>query len=279
MYPSGTRGYRRGLSRPTDLLKQAARRVRDSAPAVAVRRRLYDQKFARTRTWRNLARGLYRSFDEARRDSPPSMPAAYVLDDEAYARDATVEPHDYPALFWLRDRLEAGCTVLDLGGHVGLQYYLYGRYVRYAPATRWIVAEQPHVVPLGREMARARVAPHLSFVEDHAGVDADVFFTAGTIQSIEAPLPALIDRLARRPRAVLVNKLPLYDRETRVTVQNTGRSFTPCYLFNAAELIGSVEALGYRLRDRWKCLDRSIHIPFHDDHDIAAYSGLYFEAR
>lgn len=261
-----------------DFLRAVARRVHDSAPIVALRRRRYDRKFARTHEWKNLARGIHGSFEEARRAAPPSMPASYVLDDEAYARRATVESHDYPALYWLRPMLERGCTLLDFGGHVGVQYYLYERYARYAADLRWIVCEQPSVVALGRELALARGPRHLSFVDDVAGIDADVLLTAGCIQFVEVSLPRLLGRLARLPRAILINKVPLTDQPTRVTLHNTGRSFSPCYLYNAADLIASIEALGYRLLDRWRCPERAMTIPFHPEYRIDAYSGLYFEA-
>ena len=87
---------------PIGLLKAVASTVRDHEPVVGVRRRLYDRRFARTSGWHNLARGLYGSFAEARGDAPATMPVGYVLDDDAYARHATIEAHDYPALFWLR---------------------------------------------------------------------------------------------------------------------------------------------------------------------------------
>ena len=263
---------------PIGLLKAMASTVRDHEPVVGVRRRLYDRRFARSSGWHNLARGLYGSFAEARADAPATMPVGYVLDDDAYERHATVEAHDYPALFWLRAALEGGCTLLDFGGHVGLQYYLYRDYVALAPATRWIVAEQPAVVTRGRALARRRDAPHLAFVEDPAAAGrVDVVMTAGCIQSVEEPFAHLLGRLPALPRAVLINKLPLYDQPTRVTLQNTGCSFTPCTLFNADAFVGSLTALGYRLRDRWQCLDRSIDIPFYPAYRVPTYSGLYFE--
>lgn len=260
-----------------DLLRAAARRVRDSAPVVELRRRRYERMFARTHEYRNLTRGIYGSFEEARRAAPTSMPATYVLDDETYARRATIESHDYPAMFWLRPILERGGTLLDLGGHVGLQYYLYEQYIRYADDLRWIVAEQPSVVDMGRKLALTRAPRHLSFVDGVDGIGADVFLTAGCIQSVEEPLARLLGRLAHRPQAVLINKVPLVDQPTRVTLHNTGRSFSPCHLFNAAELISSIEALGYRLVDRWRCPDRAMTIPFHPDYRVT-YSGLYFQA-
>ncbi len=264
---------------PIDMMHRAAQRVRELPPVVSVRRRLYERHFAQTSGWHNLARGLYRSFDEARAAAPATLPVGYVLDDEAYASHATIEAHDYPAMFWLRDALERGCTLLDFGGHVGLQYYLYRRYLALAPTTRWIVAEQPAVVARGRALAAGRDAPHLTFVEDPAAAaDVDVLLTAGCIQSVEEPFAHLVGRLPQRPRALLINKLPLYDRETRVTLQNTGCSFTPCTLANADEFIASLTALGYRLRDRWRCLDRSIDIPFYPDYRVPTFSGLYFEA-
>lgn len=267
------------MTRRRAILGAVSRRVKDSAPVLALRKRLYDRRFAATHEWRNLARGIFDGFDAARKSAPASMPVGYVLDDEAYAQNTSIEPHDYPALFWLRSELERGTTLLDFGGHVGLQYFAYARYVAYASSTRWIVSEQAHVAALGRELAKDREAPHLSFVEDMTGLAPDIFFSAGCLQSVEESLPSILGRLARRPVHVFLNKLPLYDRETRVTLQNTGRSYTPCRLYNTRELVASIETLGYQLVDRWRCLDRSIHIPFHSQYDVPTYSGLYFTLR
>ena len=267
----------RGSVRIAPFLRSAVRSIRDSGPLITVRRRLYERRFARTHEWKNLTRGVYRTFDEARRAAPSSMPVGYALDDESFVARTRMEPHDYPAVFWLREPLERGCVLLDLGGHVGLQYYLYRDYVPFAPSTRWIVCEQAAVAARGRELAGQRGATGLSFVDALDGIAADAMLTAGTIQFIEEALAHQMRRLARLPGALLVNKVPLHDRETCVTLQNTGRSFTPCYLFNAGELIASIEALGYRLRDRWQVLGRSFRVPFHPGYQIDAYSGLYFE--
>lgn len=260
-------------------LGSARRRLRDSAPVVALRRELYERRFAGTQQWRNLARGLYGSFAEARADAPTTLPTGYLLDDDEFERRTAIEAHDYPAMFWLRPHVERGCTLLDFGGHVGLQYRLYQRYLRYPPTLRWIVAEQPAVVARGRAALAAQPAPHLSFTDDPAAEPVDVLFTAGCIQSVEEPLPALIGRLPRRPAAVLINKLPLVEAPTRVTLQNTGRSFTPVWLYQDAAFVASMTAIGYRLVDRWRCPERHMTVPFHPDYRVDAFAGLYFEAR
>jgi putative methyltransferase (TIGR04325 family) len=55
-----------------------------------------------------------------------------------------------------------------------------------------------------------------------------------------------------------------------------GTAMCPYKLFNRAELIADVEALGYRLIDAWRSPDVHCEIPFLPKYTIDAYSGFYF---
>jgi putative methyltransferase (TIGR04325 family) len=72
-------------------------------------------------------------------------------------------------------------------------------------------------------------------------------------------------------------KVPVYDQPSAVTLQNMGTSVCINHLFNRAEFLADVRALGYELIDAWSSSDCACRIPFHPDHSIGAYSGFYFK--
>jgi putative methyltransferase (TIGR04325 family) len=135
----------------------------------------------------------------------------------------------------------------------------------------------PAITRVGEELARERSASQLSFtnaVEDAR--DCTVFFSAGALQYCEEELVALLARAQARPRHIVLNKLPVYDGESFVTVQSTGRAFHAYRIFNREELVRSVTALGYQLVDDWQNREQHCEIPFTRGRDIEAYSGFYF---
>jgi putative methyltransferase (TIGR04325 family) len=68
----------------------------------------------------------------------------------------------------------------------------------------------------------------------------------------------------------------MYDGETYVTVQSTGRAYHAYRVFNRDELVGGVLALGYRAVDDWDNREQQCAIPFTRGRDVDAYSGYYF---
>jgi putative methyltransferase (TIGR04325 family) len=99
---------------------------------------------------------------------------------------------------------------------------------------------------------------------------------AGALQYCEEPLTSLLHRIGNLPRHLIVNKMPMYDGETFVTVQSTGRAFHAYRIYNRAEFVGEVTALGYRVVDDWTNRETHCEIPFTKGRDIDAYSGYYF---
>ena len=89
-------------------------------------------------------------------------------------------------------------------------------------------------------------------------------------------LRALLAQLGSRPAHLLLNKLPVYDGATFVTVQSTGRAFHPYRIYNRDALVDGTTALGYRLVDAWRNSEQSCRIPLTRGRDIDAYSGFYF---
>lgn len=264
-----------------DVARSVVHRVGALGPVRDLRERLYRREFARTAQWKGLHLGVFDSFAQARAAAPVGgHPVGYALDDDWFAAGAVrICSHDYPILYWLAPLMPSVKVLFDYGGHVGVHYVAYRPHLTYAPTLRWIVGEQPEVAAKGAQLCREKGLTQIEFVTDFSGAEgADVLLSAGCIHFVETPFISQLAAVKRRPRHVLLNKVPIYDKETRVTLQNTGRSFSPCWIYNRAELVASMTALGYELVDQWDCPERSLHIPFHADYSVQRYSGLYFRA-
>jgi putative methyltransferase (TIGR04325 family) len=237
----------------------------------------YERQFVR---WPGAFRGVFTSFDEAMRSAPPGSRVGYDFDElgDLYnERLFRIFPADYPVLFWLSRILSPGSRVFDFGGHVGLAYYGFESYLDYPEDFRWTVYDVPKVVEAGRRLALEHPRNSLRFSTNLGdAADHDVFHASGALQYIEKPFASQLIELGARPRHVLLNKLPLHEGASFVTLQNTMHSYNPYAVFNRTTFIASLLALGYELRDSWVDLERSCRVPFHPAQQVAAYTGLYF---
>lgn len=226
-----------------------------------------------------LFRGVFPSFEVAALNIPRGRRVGYdnpVSATRMLSEWLAVHPSDYPVLFWLEKLLPSSKTVLDWGGSVGLKYFAFRPYLEYATDLVWFVSEVPAVVELGREIAQDKCATALRFTTDFTGIaNADVLLAAGVLQFIDDPFSVLRAQ-PRLPRHLIINKLPVYELPSAVTLHNMGTAFCPYHLFNRPELVLAIETLGYRLVDEWRLPGVACQIPFHPEHSIAAYSGFYF---
>jgi len=260
-------------------------RALELPPFGAWRRRRFDAAFA-SGHYGGEFRGVYRTMAECEAAMPKtSMPAGY--DNEGMAamyRDRLdrVYPGDYPMLLWLGKAFADGATRLfDLGGHVGIGYYAYRRYLDYPAALSWQVHDVPAVMAAGRALAQERDTwGQLSFVEDFgAAADADVLFTSGCIQYLGQTLGERIAGLRERPRWVLVNLLPLHAREAYWTLQSTGRALCPYRVQRTADFVGEFERLGYEKLDQWENAEKRCTIAFDPAHSLDRYHGMALRLR
>lgn len=248
--------------------------------AVQKLRRAHYRRYFESAKGQALHYGVFRSFAEA----AAAEPGAKGFDEAIHASEyddrlGRVFPYDYPVLFWLQ-QIFAGAPALDLvdiGGHVGVHYYAYGNLARFPPGLKWRVIEVDAVAKAGRERAERVGAKGLAFSTSLEALEpADIVISAGALHYVERPL--LWDTIARahtKPAHVLLNKVPLYDGEDFVSLQNIGAGFSPHYVWNRREFVRRFERLGYRLVDDWSVLER--HFELFDDpvHSFGAYSGLY----
>jgi putative methyltransferase (TIGR04325 family) len=238
-----------------------------------------DYRRAFARMPRNQFRGVYASFAEAEAAVPASAPVGYDHEDLAGLyrhRMEKANQSDYAVLLWLKAILDERSFVLDFGGHVGVAYHGWRKYLDYRPGMRWLVHDVPAIAKVGAELARERPSAGLSFTSDLTdGQGCSIFLAAGSLQYVDEPLPQLLTRIGP-PRHLIVNKLPMYDGETFVTLQSTGRSFNAYRIYNRAAFVDEVTALGYRVVDDWVNREQHCEIPFTRGRDIDAYSGYYF---
>lgn len=269
------------MSLALEPLYRAAERISGWPVVGGLLRSRYERRFRANRD-ANLFRGVYRTFDEALASAPGELPTGY--DNPAAAamyldRTRRTHPTDYPVMFWLQRLFSEGCrTVFDLGGHVGVSYYAYRRHLPYPPGLRWRVHDVPAVMARGRSLALERDAERmLSFADDFAAADGhDILAAQGSLQYLPDTLAERLARLGAPPRHLLVNLMPLHDRETFYTLQGLGTAYCPYRVTATGEFLAGLEALRYRLVDTWENPDKKCDIPFHPAHSLDRYHGFYF---
>lgn len=223
--------------------------------------------------------GVYGDFAEACRHIPANRLVGY--DNEPSAQRLAHErlqvfPFDYPVMFWLARVLPECRLLFDWGGHVGISYFAYRRYLALPTDSTWLVCDVPAVVELGRKIASEENARNLHFTTSLDQLaQADVLLAAGSLHFIEDPFAPLA-AAATRPRHVILNKVPIYELPSAVTLHNMGSAFCPYRLFNRTEFVNALQRLGYRLVDEWKSPDLGCRIPYFPSHSIPAYTGFYF---
>jgi len=259
---------------PLPALRQLVERSK--AALMYVRDLEYNRRFER---WPGSYRGVFDSFAEARA-SAPSDKLGFDHAELANLYDFRIGkafPSDYPVLFWLARLLPELSSVFDWGGHIGVSYYSYSKYLNFPDSLRWRVGDVPQIIKAGAELAKARGISALSFSHDIADADGfDLVLANGSLQFVETPFSQSLRALRQPPRHLLINKLPVYAGATFVTLENTIHSYNPYRVGNRDAFVQSIAAEGYSLVDEWQTPDISCHIPLHRDRSIDAYSGFYF---
>ena len=261
-----------------EFLEKAAR----SAWRVPLVGGLLERDYARAFFKRppNRFMGVFPGFAAAAQAVPLDQRVGYDHDELAgmyrHRMDKACQS-DYAMLFWLKDLLPDNPFVVDYGGHVGVSFYGWKSYLNYPSNLRWLVYEVPAIVRGGLQLAAERDSRGLFFTSTLAdGRDCNIFMAAGSLQYVDSSLPALLRDLGSKPRHLFINKLPVYDGESFVTLQSTGRALHPYRIFNRDEFLREVTDLGYHLVDDWVNREQHCEIPFTRGRDIDAYSGFYF---
>jgi putative methyltransferase (TIGR04325 family) len=263
-------------------LIELGKRVSRHAWRLPLVGRVLEADYARSFAQRppNRFRGVYATFAEAEASIPAGARVGYDHAELAGLyrhRMERANQSDYAVLFWLKDILDERSFVFDFGGHVGVSYHGWRNYLDYKPGMRWLVHDVPAIVKVGVELARERPSAGLEFTSDlRAASGCTVLLAAGALQYVDLSLTRLLDEVGSRPQHLIVNKLPVYDGESFVTVQSTGRAFHAYRIYNRGQFVAEAAALGYRIVDDWRNREQYCEIPFTVGRDIDAYSGYYF---
>lgn len=254
------------------------RRLNSFAPIAVLRRWRYERSFASRAT--NQFRGVFKTFEEAMASAPPTKATGFnVPEFEGYfdERHQRLFLYDYPILFWLNRILHSGARVFDLGGNTGVHYTAYSGRLSHWAQIYWEVCEVPLVAEAGRRYAAAQgLGERLTFTSDWKNADgSDCLLSAGTLQYIDVRLADMLRDMQRPPANLLLNKVPLYDGEEYVTLQNGGVHFIAQQVYNRERFVGELESLGYQLVDHWFDNSRSCRVPFHPERDVGRFSGLF----
>jgi putative methyltransferase (TIGR04325 family) len=193
---------------------------------------------------------------------------------------ALVRQSDYAYLLHLRNFARAGMRVVDVGGSIGSACYIAQKFFPLPENFEWAVFDVPAVLEAGRAVAlrEGEKSKGLHFISSlkEAG-PCDVFFSSGALQLIEDTLPEMLQQLPRLPDHVLINRIPAWDREAVVTLNDMGFSLAPYNVFNRNQWVAAVEQLGYKLVDEWACPESNFFsIRFRRGLRLNAYRGFYF---
>ncbi len=224
--------------------------------------------------------GDYASFAAAAASAPQSMPVGYDLAPAADLypdRMVRVLLKDYPALLWLSRAMPTTTRLFDIGGHVGLMYYSYRKYLTFRDDFAWTVCDVPSTVDAGIALARDRGESRLRFttkLDDAAG--SDVILATGSLQYIERPISDLLSSLPMLPAHLLINETPTHASREIITLQNIGVAICPYRIARHGALVASITSLGYELVDSWEDPVRRTQIPYVTGPQEIAYSGFYF---
>jgi putative methyltransferase (TIGR04325 family) len=225
--------------------------------------------------------GAYRSHEEALRHVRPGKLQGYDNEGVSEVSKALMQEvplWDYPVLYWLKHLSPEISRVIDAGGHIGVKYRAFARYLE-LDRIDWIVYDVPAQVRAGR----AEVRPEdrtLSFVERlEDAPPADVLLGSGLLPYLDLPLADLVGRLRRRPRHILLNKVATRDGSAVVTLENFRLADVPYHIRNAREVPEALDALGYDIVDSWIIESLGHRIDTHPELGVTVSRGYAARLR
>jgi putative methyltransferase (TIGR04325 family) len=191
-------------------------------------------------------------------------------------------PSDYPILFYLKSFSIEINSILDIGGSAGNLFYCYDQYLHFSPPFRWTVNEVPANNIAGRQLAQQRNEPRLHFIDSLTECPhADAVLISGALHYFEALPPALMQHLNPPPRHVFINRTPVIEGPTTITIQDAGTYYaiSPARILSRSTLLESMSAANYDLIDEWTIPDFRFPIPLHPKSSANDYSGFYFKLK
>lgn len=229
----------------------------------------------------NSYTGVYSSFEQARSaiDAGATGFDSQVGAGMYSERLDKVFAEDYPALFWLKDLAPKFSKVFDFGGHVGLHFYGLRQRLELPKSCEWVVSDVPQVMAEGERLAKTRGAKGLRFEGGFSGGDgADVFLSSGALQFLEHDsLERALEGYKKRPKHIVLNKLPVTHLQGFVTVQDTWMIKAPYTVFNHDLLVSGLKRLGYSLTDEWANPGHHCMVWREPERSVTEFTGFYFQ--
>ena len=242
----------------------------------------YEEHFQRVAQWERLFSGVYPSFAAAVVVIPATRHNSYDNPDSAtfLGHKGKVRSSDYPVLFWLQRLLPRNPHVFDFGGYLGISFYSFEKFLQYPPDLRWTIYDVPAVVEAGAKLAQEKGCAQLSFTTSFDRVQESTLLLAfGSLQFPQQSFADMLRSLTMRPSHILINKLPLSSQPTFYTLHNMGPALAPYRVANREEFLASMTDLDYELVDSWENPEFGCYIPFHPDHSVRAFSGMYWRQK
>jgi putative methyltransferase (TIGR04325 family) len=242
---------------------------------------LYRRAFNRPYWGGNAYCGVYESYAKAQAQVPTQLSSTYDVEAAGrmyLERLDKVRVSDYPVMYWLSRLLQEGQRrIFDLGGHIGVSYYGFRRYLQYPQDLQWLIHDVPAVVAAGNELARKiDQKQQLSFTLSREDADGlDVLIASGALQYLDYTLPEMLREFSNPPRHLLINMTPMHPRRGYFTLQNIGVAICPYRVMAIPEFLEDLQALGYTVVDRWESLERELTVPFAGDCTVDGYLGFY----
>jgi putative methyltransferase (TIGR04325 family) len=256
--------------------------IRDFPPIRALREARFEREFLNSEA-QGCFRGVYATFAEAEADLPSGVPIGFDQPGlgELYQELFTeLREWEYPVLYWLSRLMPTVRSVFDFGGHVGILYYAFSRYLDFDEGFRWTVLDVPEVRRRGIELAAERGASQLAFAEQLEAVDGHaLLLSSGSQQYLEELIFERVDDVAEPPNELILNQIPLHDEIEFVTLQSVKRSFCPYKVFHRERFLDELGRLGWEIRDRWVNPGKTCHVMYRPETHSTRYHGFYCTRR
>ncbi|MBJ00940.1 MAG: methyltransferase, TIGR04325 family [Halobacteriovoraceae bacterium] len=249
---------------------------------LELRRYRYERSFANDQV-ANYFRGVYETFNQASENAPKSKPIGY--NNKASAgmykeRTKQVYSTDYPVLYWMMRLQDKFSSVFDFGGHIGIHFYSYAKYLDFSRITEWLVCDVKSVIEEARSFKLFEPRSSLSFSNDFFDIEgADLFLANGSLQYLEWELHEKLEQITNKPKFLILNMLPLHSTHKTITLQSIGTSFCPYYVRLRKEFVEGLNGIGYKLLDEWDNEQKACKIAFEPERSLNKYKGMIFELK
>jgi putative methyltransferase (TIGR04325 family) len=233
---------------------------------------------------KNLFYGVHRSWQEADEAATRFGTTGYdnQISSDMYDARIRLDQHDYPSLYWIVRSMQEGLrNVLDLGGSIGIKYLAFREALKPWSDMRWSVHDVPASMAHGRDLSAGRGdGAQLGFLDRFEdGDNSDLLFASGVLQYLPKTLDDMLGAFRRLPRRIVVNTAAIHHQQEYFTVNSIGTAFCPYRVQTQANLIRSLGALGYKLRESWINPDKPLLIPFRPELSLTHYSGFCLDLK